>query len=627
MPILPGRPLGREDRIGLVHPGVDVHTLGPSTFAGLLRACGLQVQEADPTICRAVEALDASSQVLAFLGWVRESRLTALGFSYRLDPETGAHQFRRMVDVLRRAGLLAPAGPLRHLYFAGLPEACRRVREEHPWLSGFFQGDETPQESLRILGVPASAIPDHLQEGSPYDRERMAFGENLVRRDEHRGLAPVARDHPGYGTRRDHLLARVAHGRSHGLPPLLRAHVGPYHPDRRLAVAQFQDWVRRLAASGHLDVLSIGTSQLSQEAFGEDWGDRPDGGGVPLNSEAELAAVYEAARPMLVRTYAGTRNLVAAAERHERTLNIAWHALSFWWFCQADGRGPATVRDNLTEHLQTLRAIATTGKPFEPNVPHHFAFRGADDLSYVLSGFLAAQAAKAAGIRTLVLQVMLNTPKHTWGVQDLAKARALLTLVRGLEDGQFQVLLQPRGGLDYFSPDEAKAKAQLAAVTALMDDIEPRAAHSPDLIHVVSYSEASRLADPDVVIESCQLTQHALATYRRWKAQGLCLDRIRDEDIEDRTRQLLADVQCFLADLRSHIPDLTSAEGLYQVMAQGYFPLPHLWACRDEFALATAWQTGPWNGGVQVLGPQGKPLTAQERLALIHPRRSRAPRP
>jgi hypothetical protein len=40
-----------------------------------------------------------------------------------------------------------------------------------------------------------------------------------------------------------------------------------------------------------------------------------------------------------------------------------------------------------------------------------------------------------------------------------------------------------------------KAKAQLAAVTAMMDDIEPQDEGSPQIIHVVSYSEAFRLAD------------------------------------------------------------------------------------------------------------------------------------
>ena len=114
---------------------------------------------------------------------------------------------------------------------------------------------------------------------------------------------------------------------------------------------------------------------------------------------------------MLLRTYSGTKNVPELARIHEESINIAWHALSFWWFNQLDGRGPNSVKQNLEEHIETLKYIAETNKPFEPNIPHHFAFRGSDDLTYVLSAVLAARTAKKYGIRTFVLQVMLNTPR------------------------------------------------------------------------------------------------------------------------------------------------------------------------------------------------------------------------
>ena len=189
-------------------------------------------------------------------------------------------------------------------------------------------------------------------------------------------------------------------------------------------------------------------------------------------------------------------------------------------------------------------------------MPHHFAFRGADDATYVVSGWLAARAAKAAGVRTLVAQTMLNTPKHTWGVQDLAKSRALLALLRELEGRDFRVILQPRAGLDYFSADPAKAKAQLAAVTALMDDIEPGDAASPPIVHVVSWSEAVRFADPPVIAESVQITRHALAEYRRLRARGHgrrhggTTPRCRS-----RTRDLLAESRAVIRAIEASIPD------------------------------------------------------------------------
>ena len=82
---------------------------------------------------------------------------------------------------------------------------------------------------------------------------------------------------------------------------------------------------------------------------------------------------------------------------------------------------------------------------------------------------------------------MLNTPRYTWGVQDRAKSRALLSLIKELEDSSFRVILQPREDWITSNLIWRVAKVQLAAVTALMDDIESHDETSPPIIHVVSY--------------------------------------------------------------------------------------------------------------------------------------------
>ena len=172
---------------------------------------------------------------------------------------------------------------------------------------------------------------------------------------------------------------------------------------------------------------------------------------------------------------------------------------------------------------------------------------------------------------------MLNTPKHTWGVQDLAKARALLALLRELEDRDFRVVLQPRAGLDYFSADPARAKAQLAAVTALMDDIEPDDAASPPMVHVVSWSEAVRFADPPVIAESVQITRHALAEHRRLRARGMVDDMGNHPEVWSRTRDLLAESRAVIRAIEASIPDPGSPAGLYGICASGCLPVPYLW--------------------------------------------------
>ena len=58
----------------------------------------------------------------------------------------------------------------------------------------------------------------------------------------------------------------------------------------------------------------------------------------------------------------------------------------------------------------------------------------------------------------------------------------------------------------------------------MMDDIDPKNIYSPEIIHVVSYSEALYLATPDIINESIKITRYALKEYRTQKMEfGNCL--------------------------------------------------------------------------------------------------------
>ncbi|MFW6272455.1 MAG: cobalamin-binding protein, partial [bacterium] len=421
---------------------------------------------------------------------------------------------------------------------------------------------------------------------------RTLFATELIKSGKYNFEAPPNKGgYPEYGKFNDTLTKRIQTNRVSGRPPLMRVHVGPYNPDYREAKKEFKSWLKELTVNGFLDIVSIGSSQLSQSNFGEDWGNKPNGGGVPINSKKDLYEIWSASRPMLIRTYAGTRNIPEMARVYEEAINIAWHALSFWWFNKIDGRGPNTVKDNLTEHLEVLKFIAKTNKPFEPNIPHHFAFRGADDYSYVLSSYLAAITAKRLGVKYIILQTMLNTPKYTWGVQDLAKARALLLLVKELEDKNFRVFIQPRAGLDYFSPDLDKAKVQLASVSALMDDIDIENNYNPDIIHVVSYCEAVKLATPDYINESIQITLHSILEYRKQKKLGNIETVSQNDEVNERVSDIYYEVKNIKEVLESRIDNPYSPEWLYKVFLHGVMPVPYLWEGRGEFKEAVKWKT------------------------------------
>ena len=604
---------------GFIKPEVDVHILGMSTMANILRECGFKVIFAPMDVMKAAENISKLNNSSLVGKWIRDNGINVLSYSYRLDPMEGCNYFCALYSQLKEHDLLdSDGGPVELVSFAGLPDTCSLIKRKLSDKVVYFPGDETPVESLRKFGVPERLFPKSFTFIHDYDRSLWQFAERFIASEKYRNVQP--QDHYGYkecGTDNDTFAKRLEYCKNHHSLPLIRVHAGPYSPDRLEAIKEYMDWVRQLAKGRLLDVLSIGSSQLTQQHFGEDWEGLRNGGGVPVNSEMEYRQIAEAARPMLVRTYAGTKNVPWMAEMHERTLNISWHALSFWWFCKLDGRGDNTVLENLKEHIETVRYIASTGKPLEPNVPHHFSFRGGDDVTYIVSGYLAAKTAKKYGIRNLILQNMLNTPKYTWGIQDIAKGRAMLKLVRSLEDESFKVSLQSRAGLDYFSPDLDKAKVQLAAITALMDDIEPDNPNSPEIIHVVSYSEAVRLATPPVIEESIKITLGALQEYRFLKSLGLTMNTVEEQDIKDRFQCLYEEAKEAIKILERNFPDLYTPQGLFRVYEMGFLPTPYIFDPDRNFPNATKWCTAIINGGVKVVDEDGKPIETVKRYLKI----------
>ena len=71
----------------------------------------------------------------------------------------------------------------------------------------------------------------------------------------------------------------------------------------------------------------------------------------------------------------------------------------FGGFNTLDGN-PNSLKKSLLNHFE-LEWLANNNRIFEPNVPHHFAFRGSDDFTFILSGFLAAKAAEYEGFNLI----------------------------------------------------------------------------------------------------------------------------------------------------------------------------------------------------------------------------------
>jgi hypothetical protein len=248
-------------------------------------------------------------------------------------------------------------------------------------------------------------------------------------------------------------------------------------------------------------------------------------------------------------------------------------------------------------------------------VPHHFSFRGADDVTSIVSAVLAARTAKKHGIKDFIQQIMLNTPRSTWGVADLAKARAMLALIKPLCDDSFTIYLQPRAGLDYFSPDEQLAKIQLAGVSMMMDDIEPNNPASPPIVHVVSYSEALYLATPPIIDESIKITLGSITHYRNLKKEGRIDMGSIEEDVEKRMKSFMSEARVILQGIEEAISDPYTPQGLFAVFESGFLPAPYLWGNSEQFPHVTQFKSRMLNGMTTLCDDKGKVVMAKELVA------------
>ena len=193
----------------------------------------------------------------------------------------------------------------------------------------------------------------------------------------------------------------------------------------------------------------------------------------------------------------------------------------------------------------------------------------------------------------------------------------MLRLIKELEDHSFSVSLQTRVGLDYFSTDLEQAKVQLSAATCLMDDLEPNNPNSPEIVHVVNYSEAVRLATPDIICESIKITLETLKEYRTAKMLGRIPNMEHDYETNYRTEQLYTEAKEAIDFLENNIPNLYTPEGFYYIFAHGFLPVPYLMDYESKYPKAKMWQTAFKNGGIVVVDNDNKPIYTLQRYKKI----------
>ncbi len=527
--------------------GQCVHVAGLERFLRLCEDAGWVATSLGPAV-----------PVVRLLEAVEESNPEMVAVSYRLTAEDAVALLEEIRDGIERRGLSR-----RRWVFGGTPPVAAEARRSGLF-ARVFDGTEAPGEVAAYIRG----------EGAPVGNT--AHADDLVSR--------IAASYPR---------------------PILRHHYG--EPD----LARTIEGARRIAESGVLDVLSIGPDQNAQEHFFRPEGMDPtqDGaGGVPLRRPEDLGAIYEATRcgnfPLL-RCYSGTRDLIRWAEMSLETIRIAWGAIPLCWYSVMDGRSTVPFPDAIVEKQAAMRFYADRGVPVEVNESHQWSLRDAHDALAVAMAFLAAYNAKRQGVRQYVTQMMLNTPPSTSPAMDLGKMLAKLELIREIEDENFRTFREVRAGITSLPPDPDEAKGHMAAsATYAM-------ALAPHILHVVGFSEASRVVDPATLIESCRIARGAVRL-----ARSGAPDMTRDPAVTRRKRHLVAEARVLLEGIRALGPDLedpwSDPETLTRAIRRGVLDAPHF---RGNPHLFGRILTACVGGGWEAIHPRTRrPVPERRRL-------------
>lgn len=493
--------LDRRRRVLAGSIGDCVHSLGVETFAEWMedRGEGYMAVKLGPAV-----AIDD------VINKVRESRPEVVAISMRLGDLHVDKLVGEFITQAARYELLPEQSGIRYA-FGGLRPAANLVRAMTglPILEDKFSPPEDRHFDLEEIAENYSDIAafqgffDLVVDDYIGMEELEAFAQGefvVVKAEEHKWS--------------DHLMQRVEQVREREGRPIIRAHIGVAADSIEPTI----DAVERMAEAGCLEIVSLAPDQPSQEYLakfvrGEEDPEKylKGQGGVPIRSQEDLVRLKQATQrgnyPM-TRIYSGTDELVELARLFEGALNMPFPAVPIFFYNELDGRGPISIRDSFDEHFEVMRWWAEQGKALEINDPHQWQLRNSTDDLLVTDHVIAGVVALKVGIRDYVMQMMYDLPPGASGLNDLAKFQAAYELIEPLtRHHDFHIIKETRGGLSDFPPNLDRAKGHLAVSTYWQMYIEP------DIVHVVSFSEAHHEAKAHDVIESCDIVKQVFEDF------------------------------------------------------------------------------------------------------------------
>ncbi len=475
--------------------GKCVHNLGVESFADWMQDLDLGYVSVK---------LGPAVPIQEVINKIRESRPEVVGVSMRLGDLHVDKLITEFVETATSYGLHPKESGIRYS-FGGLRPAANLVRA----MTGLpLEEDRFIREEEKHYDL--AAIFEEYKDKEAFQGFFEIVVDDFVTMEE---LEEFARRLPNQYVRKeipwsDYLVERIRQVRERENRPIIRAHIG-------IAAATIEPTVKaieKLSDAGAFEIVSLAPDQTSQELLakfirGEEDPDKylAGQGGAPIRTVEDLQRLKAASQrgnyPM-TRIYTGTDELVALANLWEKHLNICFPAVPIFFYNELDGRGPISIRDGFDEHFQTIEYWAEQGKPLEINDPHQWGLRYATDDMQVTDHVLCAVIALKKGIKNYVMQMMFELPPEISAMDDLAKMKAAYELVEPLcQHFDFRIHRQTRSGLPSFPPNLNQAKGHLAF------GIYTQLYMEPDILHVVTHSEAHHEASADDIIESCEIVK------------------------------------------------------------------------------------------------------------------------
>jgi len=455
---------GKRRRVMVAAIGDCVHTLGVESFAEWMEDQGLGY---------VAVKLGPAVPIQNLIDKIREARPEVVGISTRLGDLHVDRMIDEFVEKAHRHGLDPATSGIRYS-FGGLRPAANLVRAMtgQPILPDKFSPEEERNYDLEEVAAKYAGREAYKDFFELIVDDHVTM-EELTRFA--RGLPPQPSTQETWS---DDLIERIRQVRERENRPIIRAHIG-------IAADKIEptiEGVERLAESGALEIVSLAPDQPSQAQ--------------------------------------GTDELIELARLFEETLHMPFPAVPIFFYNELDGRGPLSILDGLHEHFRVMQWWAEQGKPLEVNDPHQWQLRNCSDDMYVVDHVVSAVVAYQAGIRDYIMQLMFNLPPEISATNDLAKMQAAYELISAITDldPDFNIIKETRGGLASFPPNLDRAKGHLAATTHWQLYMEP------DIVHVVSFSEAHHEAKDYDIVESCDIVKQVMADF----AQGPQPDVFKD---------------------------------------------------------------------------------------------------